>query len=98
MFLFSHDWVYFVLDLLRTSLLIFLVICKDCIEFGMVVIIARAHLTQPKIVHPSRVYTFGLSITGIQYVDRWGASGRCIAGICGAASPISVYAIGVFEH
>ena len=103
MFLFSHGCVYVTLDLLRTSLLIFLVICKDCIESETVVIIARAHLSQPKIVHPSRVYIFGMSIAGFRHVDSWGAFGMSIAGVrhvdsCGAASPISVYAIGVFEH
>ena len=87
MFFFSHDWVYFVLDLLKTSFLIFLVIYKNCIESGTVVIIARAHLSQSKIVHHSRVYTFGMSIAGIRHVDN-----------CGATSPISIYAIGVSEH
>ena len=101
--MYSYDCVYFVLDLLRTSLLIFLVICKDCIESEMVVIIARAHLSRSKIVHPSLVYTFGMSIAGIRHVDSWGDFGRSIAGIrhvdsCGVTSPISIYAVGVSEH
>ena len=103
MSLFSHDWVDFVLDQLKTSLLIFLVIYKNCIESETVVIIARAHLSQSKIVHHLRVYTFGMSIAGIRHVDSWGAFGKSIAGIrhvdsCGATSPISIYAIGVSEH
>ena len=97
----SYDWVYLVLDLLRTSLSIFLVISKDCIDFGTVVIITRAHLSQSKIVHPSWGYTFGMSITEIRHADSWGAFGIFIVGVwyvdsCGAASPISIYAIGVF--
>ena len=103
MFLFNYDWVYFVLNRLRTSLLIFLVVCKACVESGAVLIIARAHLSQPKIVHLSRVYTFGMSIAGIRHVDSWGAFGMSIAGVrhvdsWGAASPISFYAIGISEH
>ena len=66
-------------------------------------IIARVHLSQPKIVHHSRVYTFGMSIAGIRYVDSWGVFGMSITGdrhvdSCGVASPISIYAIGVSEH
>ena len=100
MFPSSYGWIYLVL---RTSLLIYLVICKNCIESGTVVIIARAHLSQPKIVHHSRVYTFGMSIAGIRHVDSWGVFGMSIAGVrhvdsCGTASPISIYAIGVSEH
>ena len=103
MVLSSCDWVYLVLDQLKTSLLIFLVICKDYIDSRMVVIIARAQLSQSKIVHPSRGYTFGMSIAGSRHVDSWGAFGMSIAGVrhvdsCGAASPISIYVIGVFEH
>ena len=72
MSLFSHDWVDFVLDQLKTSLLIFLVIYKNCIESETVVIIARAHLSQSKIVHHLRVYTFGMSIASIRHVDSLG--------------------------
>ena len=103
MFLFCHAWVNLVLDLLRTKLLIFLVICKTCIESGMVVIIAKAHLSQPKIVHLLWLYTFGMSIADIRHVDSWDAFGMSIAGVrhvdswC-AASPISFYAIGISEH
>ena len=68
MFLSSCDWVYLVLDLLKTSLLIFLVICKDSIDSETVVIIAIAHLSQLRIVHPSRIYTFGMCI---RHVDSW---------------------------
>ena len=101
-FLFSYDRVYLVLDLLRMILLIFLVICKDCIE-RWTMVIARAHFSQPKIVHPSRVYTFDMSIVGIRHVDSWGAFGTSIVGVwyvdsCGVASLISMYAIGAFEH
>ena len=103
MSLFSHDWVDFVLDQLKTSLLIFLVIYKNCIESETVMIIARAHLSQSKIVHHLRVYTFGMSIAGIRHVDSWGAFGMSIAGVrhvdsCGAVSPISIHTIVVFEH
>ena len=103
MFLSGCDWVHLVLDLLKTSLLIFLVICKDCIDSETVVIIARAHLSQSKIVHSSRGYTFGMSIAGIRHVDSWGAFGMSIAGVrhvdsCGAVSPISIHTIVVFEH
>ena len=95
MFLFSYDYVYFVLDLLRTSLLIFLVICKDCIDSGMVVIIARSHLSQSQIIHPSRVYIFGMSIAGIWHIDSCGAFDMSIASVrhvdsCGAAFPILI--------
>ena len=50
---------------------------------NIVVIMTRAHLSQPKF----ELYTFGMSIVGIQHIDRWGA-----------APPISVYEIRVFEH
>ncbi|KAL8128270.1 hypothetical protein AgCh_015009 [Apium graveolens] len=44
-----------------------------------------------------------MSIADIRHVDSWGAFGMSIAGVrhvecCGAASPISFYAIGVSEH
>ena len=50
-------------------------------------IIARAHLSQQKIVHPLGDFTYGMSIAGTQQVDSWGA-----------VSQTSVYAIGVSEH
>ena len=75
------------LHLLRTNLLIFLMICKDCIESGTMVIITRSHLSQLNIVHPSPVYTFGMSTPGVRHVDS-----------CDAASPILLSPIGVSEH
>ncbi|KAL8094584.1 hypothetical protein AgCh_036206 [Apium graveolens] len=45
------------------------------------VISARVHLSQPKIVHLSWVYTSGMSIAGIWHVDSWGAFGMSIASV-----------------
>ena len=54
---------------------------------NMVVIMARAHISQPKIVHPFVIYTFDMSIASIGHLDSWGV-----------APPISVYEIRVSEH
>ena len=78
------------LDLLRITLLISWGIWKDCIEARTVKIIARAHHSQPKMVHHFlEVFTFGMSIAGIRHVDSWGVThplgvsmfGMSIAGI-----------------
>ena len=72
----------FVCRFLIVILLMFLRIWKARIETGLVVIIARAHLSQLKIVHLLWVFTLGMSIAGIRHVDSW-----CVAP-----------ALGVFEH
>ena len=85
--LYVYVYVYCisVLDLVRMILLMFFGIWKSLHRSWGVEIIAKAHLSQPNIVHVLGVSTFGMSIAGIRHVDSWGV-----------APPTSVYAIGVW--
>ena len=80
-------WICSVLVLMRIILLISFGIWKVYIETKAMVIVARAHLSQLKIVHPYGVFTFGMSIAVIRQVDSWGI-----------VAPTSVYVTEVSEH
>ena len=87
--------------LLKMILLMFWRIWKTRIETGLVVIIARAHLSQLKIVHSLSVFTFGMFIAGIRHVDSWGEESifsMSIAGIRHVDSWGVAPTLGVFEH
>ena len=78
MFLFSYVWIHSMLDLLKMILLMFFGIwkirvkyqpMKTRVKYQPLVIMERAHLSQPKIVGLFGVYTFSMSIAGIRHVD-----------------------------
>ena len=73
--------------LLTMIMLMFWEIEKIRLRFEPVIIIAKAQFSQPKIIHSSGVYIFGMSIVGIRHVDSWSV-----------ASPISFYEIRISEH
>ena len=74
MFLFSYTSIRSMLDLSGMILSMFLEIWKTRVKYQQVVIMTRAHLSQLKIVHLLRVYTFGMFITSIWHVASWGVA------------------------
>ena len=66
MFLSSYVGICSMLDMLNMIPLMFLKIWKTHVKSEPVVILERAHLSQPKIVHSSGLYILGMSIAGIR--------------------------------